>query len=331
MPWCGVQEFTDPEACQAAVQGSDVKLLPTKRGSFHAEITRIGMNKLWMQRFKVALPQISTIAVTSKRKHIGFLLETSHSGLHHCGLEVSRNDIVVGGLDELHQRSEEGFHYGTMSLPTNELFALYRTIVGRDLLDKPQIMMARPNLESMSRLRKIHDVIGQLANAAPDLLANPEVVRALEQQLLHVMMRCLAESAGVESTTGTQQHNVIVARFHQFLEANPDRAIYLAEICKSVGASERTLRTACEEQFGMGPVRYLTLRRMHLVHRALLRADASSATVTSIATGHGFWELGRFSVAYRALFGELPSETLRRPMQETEVPFHLPSRQPVVR
>jgi len=64
MPWCGVQEFTDPEACQAAVQGSDVKLLPTKRGSFHAEITRIGMNKLWMQRFKVALPQIITIAVT---------------------------------------------------------------------------------------------------------------------------------------------------------------------------------------------------------------------------------------------------------------------------
>ena len=81
----------------------------------------------------------------------------------------------------------------------------------------------------------------------------------------------------------------------------------------------------------MGPIRYLTLRRMHLVHRALLRADASSATVTSIATGHGFWELGRFSVAYRALFGELPSETLRRPMQETEVPFHLPSRLSVVR
>jgi len=166
MPWCRVLEFTDPEACQAAVKGSDVKLLPTKRGSFHAEITQIGMNKLWMQRFKVALPQISTVEVTSKRKHIGFLLETSHSSLHHCGLEVSRNDIIVGGLDELHQRSEERFHYGTMSLPVGELFALHRTIVGRDLLDKPQIKMARPNLELMSRLRKLHDVIGQLANAA---------------------------------------------------------------------------------------------------------------------------------------------------------------------
>ena len=61
----------------------------------------------------------------------------------------------------------------------------------------------------------------------------------------------------------------------------------------------------------MGPIRYLALRRMHLVRRALLQADSSKATVTRIATDHGFWELGRFSVAYRSLFGELPSESLR--------------------
>jgi hypothetical protein len=51
---------------------------------------------------------------------------------------------------------------------------------------------------------------------------------------------------------------------------------------------------------------------MHLVRRALLRADPSAATVTRLATDHGFWELGRFAVAYRALFDESPSESLRR-------------------
>jgi transcriptional regulator GlxA family with amidase domain len=108
-------------------------------------------------------------------------------------------------------------------------------------------------------------------------------------------------------------HHAIVARLEEFLEANLDRPLYLAEICPAIGVAERTLRLACEEHLGMGPIRYFSLRRMYLVRCALLRADPSTATVTRIATDHGFWELGRFSVAYRSLFGETPSETLRRP------------------
>ena len=60
----------------------------------------------------------------------------------------------------------------------------------------------------------------------------------------------------------------------------------------------------------MGPKRFLLLRRMHLARRALREAPAD-ATVTDIATEFGFWELGRFAVEYKALFGEAPSETLR--------------------
>ena len=75
----------------------------------------------------------------------------------------------------------------------------------------------------------------------------------------------------------------------------------------------------------MGPIRYLALRRMHLVRPALLCSDPSKATVTRIVTDHGFWELGRFSVAYRMLFGESPSETLRRPAEQPEVCLNRPS------
>lgn len=101
-------------------------------------------------------------------------------------------------------------------------------------------------------------------------------------------------------------------RFLEFLTAHPNRPLCLAEICAALHVAERTLRVACAEHLGMGPIRYLTLHRMHKVRYALLSADASNTTVTSVAMEHGFGELGRFSVAYRSLFRESPSETLRR-------------------
>jgi len=54
---------------------------------------------------------------------------------------------------------------------------------------------------------------------------------------------------------------------------------------------------------------------MHLARRALRNADAERTTVTEIASDYGFWEFGRFSVAYRSLFGESPSTALRRPSE----------------
>jgi len=118
---------------------------------------------------------------------------------------------------------------------------------------------------------------------------------------------------------------MIIARFEEFLETHPGKPLYLTEICAAIGVAERTLRVACEEHLGMGPIRFLSLRRMHLVHRALQQADPSTTTVTRLATDHGFCELGRFSVAYRALFGESPSKSLRRPPDDSDIFCNRPS------
>ena len=150
------------------------------------------------------------------------------------------------------------------------------------------------------------------------MLAAPAVAKALEQALKHAMITALSGAAEVDRRWLPGQHARIVNRFHEFLESRPDEPVYLAEICAAIGASERTLRTCCQEILGVGPVRYLWLRRMYLTRRALLHSDVSTATVTEIATTHGFWELGRFSVEYRGLFGESPSTSLRRPILPVE-------------
>jgi AraC-like DNA-binding protein len=125
----------------------------------------------------------------------------------------------------------------------------------------------------------------------------------------HLQTAIRAASKGSSRRRG---HKLILTRFEAFLKANPNKSLYLPKICSAIRTPERTLRSACEKHLGMGPIRYLALRRMHLFRRALLQATPSKKTVKEIAHDHGFRELGRSSVSYRKMFGETPSTTLHR-------------------
>jgi len=168
----------------------------------------------------------------------------------------------------------------------------------------------------MEKLLCLHEAAAKLAEDTAQSNAQSEPARTLEQALLHATVMCLSESASVQMGWGIVRHATIIARFEELLATNYDRPLHLVELCAAIGASERTLRVSCIEHLGMGPVRYLWLRRMHLVRRALIMAAPGSATVTEIATANGFWELGRFAVEYRTLFGESPSTSLRQPSRE---------------
>jgi transcriptional regulator GlxA family with amidase domain len=102
-------------------------------------------------------------------------------------------------------------------------------------------------------------------------------------------------------------------RFRNVVEENPEEPLYIPDICRAIRVSERTLRICCHEHLGMGPKRYLVLRRMNLVRRTLRQSAPDATSVTDTATRYGFWQLGRFAVEYQALFGEAPSATLHGP------------------
>jgi len=104
-------------------------------------------------------------------------------------------------------------------------------------------------------------------------------------------------------------HHVIVHQAEAFLSARPATSVPLADLCRVTGVCERTLRNAFHDVRGTSPKRYMLRARLNEAHKALQRDN--STTVTTVATDHGFYELGRFASMYKATFGERPSETLR--------------------
>jgi AraC family ethanolamine operon transcriptional activator len=152
----------------------------------------------------------------------------------------------------------------------------------------PQFESSIASTVASSGLRKLGNEIAALRNERdPDLPGRPMVAR-----------------------------EEVMRRSHELLEERPGEHVLVTELAIAAGVSERTLRTAFTERYGIGPARYLQLANLHRVERALRAADPEETTVSELLLQHGEWEFGRFASRYRELFGELPSETLqaRRPI-----------------
>lgn len=104
----------------------------------------------------------------------------------------------------------------------------------------------------------------------------------------------------------------LVERTEVLALAQVDAPLQISALCAVLSVSERTLRKAFHRIRGIPPCRHLRMLRLSQARRALMDTDSGLSTVTEIATGFGFLELGRFSVEYRRAFGESPSQTLQR-------------------
>jgi AraC-like DNA-binding protein len=313
MPSSSVLTFTEPDAYYAVHRTRRVEGFITESGNFQAELTVIDFDRLWMTRGEETLARVLNLATDSGRTKIWFPTSRSKPSTHLDGLELSPREIGVfrGPMDQ--HRSSASSDWGAMSLTHEDLAACGEAIIGNPLAAPSFTHRIRLPQPLVARLSNLHEAAAHLAKNAPDILANPEVARAIEQGLIEVMILSLAGGDPVDTRSAHRHHQAVMRRLEDVLQASSREPLYMTELCRAAGASYRTLRDCCQEHLGMSPKRYLWLRRMHLARRALRSAHHETATVTEIATNYGFWELGRFSVTYRTLFGEPPSTALRRP------------------
>jgi AraC-like DNA-binding protein len=309
MPASVVRTFSDPDDYAASIRAIAAALTITQRGLFGAKLIRIDLHDLSIGRFSDNLPRVAHVEVNAAHANISFRTQSGAS-LITSGLELDQSAILCRGhVHDYFQQSTGPTYFGSLSLPVEKL----AEIVGGGLQPLKDALAITPSPVAMTRLRHLHAAAGTLAEDAPAVIADPAAARALEQALIGALIDCLGVGKVNEDRSAVRQHAKIMRRFNRAIADHLDQPLYVPELCRAIGVSERTLRVCCREHLGMSPKRYLLVRRMNLVRRSLCESAPRATTVTEIATRYGFWQFGRFSGEYRSLFGELPSVTLARP------------------
>ena len=102
-----------------------------------------------------------------------------------------------------------------------------------------------------------------------------------------------------------------VKRTLDAMHAEPSRQYTAGDLAEIAGVGVRVLQEAFRQHVGVSPLSYLRRIRLDGVHHELSRSDPWQVSVSDVAYRWGFTHLGRFAGAYRARFGESPSQTLR--------------------
>lgn len=153
------------------------------------------------------------------------------------------------------------------------------------------------------RLKAILSELSQL----PGSLRSPQVSKLVNDDILSLLLT----SATPPLQRIDPPHRQHLARkAAALLRHQTDSPVSIQELCERLGINWRTLNMGFRELYGVPPKTYMRLSRLHHVRRVLSEADPDTTNVTAVAVSWGFFQLGRFAVEYRQLFGERPSDTL---------------------
>ncbi|WP_434050876.1 MAG: AraC family transcriptional regulator [Roseibium sp.] len=142
----------------------------------------------------------------------------------------------------------------------------------------------------------------------PKCLQQGQLEEALVTSLLEAQPNTMSHFVN-ETPTGAAP--AAVKRALTLINERFDQDISLLDICAFARTTPRNLQILFKRELGCSPMEHLQDVRLNFA-RHLLLADNGNRSVSEIAERSGHRHAGRFSQAYKARFGEVPRETLRR-------------------
>ncbi len=136
----------------------------------------------------------------------------------------------------------------------------------------------------------------------------PALSKAFASDAARALVDCLSPDECESTLSLSETRCLRIVRDAQALAMqSANENVSIEDICRSLAISRRTLQMSFHRALGIQPATYLRAVRLNAARRTLKECGS----VTEAATAWGFWHFGRFAQAYKAMFGEHPSQTAK--------------------
>lgn len=311
MPHTGlISRFSDPGAYASSVHHCDAAVVLNGRGTFAARLALARLPAMGLCVAHETLPRKAVLSYAPDRVFFRLVAE-SDGGRTRNGRSDMPGSIAARGGD---QGVEDVTTLPTVSRSVSVPIACMHARA-EWLLDDPSPLLShrtapvRPPPAIMRRLIAMHREVVRIAVGSETI--EDARIAAMQTAMWNMLTEAIAAGSPAAPSLAARRGHAIMRQVIAFIATHDDRPVSLTELCAIAGCSAKSLEMLFLQSLGETPIRYIRRWRLWRVRRALAEADPLECSVSSIATEFGFWELGRFSVAYRTMFGETPSQTLR--------------------
>lgn len=128
--------------------------------------------------------------------------------------------------------------------------------------------------------------------------------------LNHLILAQLDQHKINSQTFIRQARRRVLTKALLYIDENLYHPINLSDVCLAAHTSLRTLDRCFKEKFQASPMAIITILRLHAFRKLLINSPEQK--IYYLAGACGFWHMGKLGSDYKAMFGELPSQTKKK-------------------